>query len=489
VNGFCPSFVSVEGGTLKKGQAKQSPSGPDWNALASELPAPVQLPIEGISNSTYGILVTGVGGSGVVTIGQLLGMAAHIEGKGVSVLDMAGLAQKGGAVFSHVQIADKQEQLFSTRIATGEADLLIGCDLIVAAGQEALSKMRPSVTRAVVNSDVLPTSEFIRNRDWSISNQDLKNNILTAAGEKEIDFIDANALAVSHMGDALYTNPLLMGYAWQRGWIPLSRQAIMKAIELNDMSVANNVKAFCIGQLAAVKPELLTTRKLQTIEFKRNPNHSSKPITEVIAARAQELTNYQNKAYADRYLREVNRVIVLEKKLQLDEQLSTAVAHNLFKLMAYKDEYEVARLMSTDTFKKKVAAQFDGDYTLAYHLAPPLLSSVDPKTGRPKKIRFGAWLGTGFNLLAKMKFLRGTVFDVFGATQERRLERKLIDDYLDLLETFSNGLTPTSHSLTLRLAKLPEDIRGYGPVKLKAIETALVKRDELLAMLNEISRK
>jgi indolepyruvate ferredoxin oxidoreductase len=472
---------------LKKGKLAQSAAPPDWIALASELPAPEQLPIEGISNSTYGILVTGVGGSGVVTIGQLLGMAAHIEGKGVSVLDMAGLAQKGGAVFSHVQIAKTQEQLFSTRIATGEADLLIGCDLIVAAGHEALSKMRPSVTRAVVNSDVQPTSEFIRNRDWSISNQDLKNNILTAAGQKEIDFIDANALAVSHMGDALYTNPLLMGYAWQRGWIPLSRQAIMKAIELNDMSVANNVEAFCIGQLAAAKPKLVSTQTLQTIEFKRNPNQSDKPIAEVIATRAKELTGYQNKAYADRYLNEVNRVIAIEKKLQLDGQLSSAVAHNLFKLMAYKDEYEVARLMSSNTFKQKIAAQFDGDYKLAYHLAPPLFSRVDPKTGRPKKIRFGSWLSTGFNLLAKMKFLRGTAFDLFGATHERQLERKLIHDYFEFLRTLESHLSLRSHSLALRLAKVPDDIRGYGSVKLKAIESAVAKHQNLLIQFNKIS--
>jgi indolepyruvate ferredoxin oxidoreductase len=491
VNGFCPSFVSVEGGNLKKGMASsaQKAASPNWSALAEALPAPVQLPIEGSSNNTYGILVTGVGGSGVVTIGQLLGMAAHIEGKGVSVLDMAGLAQKGGAVFSHVQIAQKQEQLFSTRIATGEADLLIGCDLIVAAGHEALSKMRPSVTRAVVNSDVQPTSEFIRNRDWSISNQDLKNNILTAAGQKEIDFIDANALALAHMSDALYTNPLLMGYAWQRGWIPLSRQAMMKAIELNDMAIANNVKAFCIGQLAAAKPQLVAvpapTPTLQTIEFKRDAKQLVKPIDEILTIRAQELTLYQNKGYADRYLQQVNQVIRLEEKLLLDDSLSRAVAHNLFKLMAYKDEYEVARLMSTDTFKHKIAAQFEGDFTLAYHLAPPLLSRIDSKTGRPKKIRFGPWLGAGFKCLAKMKPLRGTVFDVFGATHERRLERALVVEYMHLIHIFSTKLKPSDLVLALKLAKIPEEIRGYGPVKLQAMKDAQLKRATLLNAFNK----
>jgi indolepyruvate ferredoxin oxidoreductase len=490
VNGFCPSFVSVEGGQLKKGKTKSTPT-QDWGALAEALEPPTQLPIEGISNSTYGILVTGVGGSGVVTIGQLLGMAAHIEGKGVSVLDMAGLAQKGGAVFSHVQIAKKQEQLFSTRIATGEADLLIGCDLIVAAGHEALSKMRPSVTRAVVNSDVQPTSEFIRNRDWSISNEDLKNNILTAAGQKEIDFIDANALALAHMGDELYTNPLLMGYAWQRGWIPLSRQAIMKAIELNDMSVASNVKAFCIGQLAAVKPELLAQAtgnpKLQTIEFKRNAKQSNKPLAEVMALRVKELTLYQNKAYADRYLNGVNRIFALEKKLGLDDQLSNAVVNNLFKLMAYKDEYEVARLMSTTAFKEKIAAQFEGDYILAYHLAPPILSRIDPKTGRPTKIRFGSWLGKGFNIIAKMKFLRGSILDVFGATQERRLERGLVEEYFSLIDLLSTELSASNHASAVRLAKIPENIRGYGPVKMLAMKNAKDKRTLLLKEFNSIS--
>jgi indolepyruvate ferredoxin oxidoreductase len=485
VKGFCPSFVSVEGGQLKKGKGSSTPKEPDWESLALALPAPMQLPIEGVSNSTYGILVTGVGGSGVVTIGQLLGMAAHIEGKGISVLDMAGLAQKGGAVFSHVQIAKEQEQLFSTRIATGEADLLIGCDLIVAAGHEALSKMRPSVTRAIVNSKVQPTSEFIRNRDWSISNHNLKNNILTAAGQQEIDFIDANALALAHMGDALYTNPLLMGYAWQRGWIPLSRQAIMKAIELNDMSVKSNMKAFCIGQLATAKPDLVAVTTSQTIEFKRNPKHPGNSLENMVASRIVELTQYQNKAYADRYLSAVNRISALEKKLQLDDQLSKAVAHNLFKLMAYKDEYEVARMMSTDTFKQKIAASFEGSYTLAYHLAPPLLSKVDEKTGRPKKIRFGPWLGVGFKLLAKMKPLRGTLFDVFGATHERRLERALVTEYFSLLEMFTNRLDASQLKIALQLAKIPEEIRGYGPVKLIAMEQANTKRAALLDLFNK----
>jgi indolepyruvate ferredoxin oxidoreductase len=484
VNGFCPSFVSVEGGQLKKGKSTSSTPAQDWIALADALAPPAQLPIEGISNSTYGILVTGVGGSGVVTIGQLLGMAAHIEGKGVSVLDMAGLAQKGGAVFSHVQIASTQEQLFSTRIATGEADLLIGCDLIVAAGQEALSKMRPSVTRAIVNSDVQPTSEFIRNRDWSISIDDLKSNILNAAGEKEIDFIDANALAVAQMGDALYTNPLLLGYAWQRGWIPLSRRAIMKAIELNDISVANNIKAFCVGQLAATQPGLVgapkAANKLQTIEFKRNAAQLTEPLTAIVELRAKELTKYQNKAYADRYENAVNRIASIEKKLQLNDQLSKAVAHNLFKLMAYKDEYEVARLMSTDAFKQSIAAQFEGNYRLAYHLAPPLLSRVDPKTGRPKKIRFGAWLGIGFTILSRLKLLRGTFFDLFGATHERHLERALVAEYFELTEILIKRLDASNHAVALRLTKIPEEIRGYGPVKIQAIQNAKIAKVQLL---------
>ena len=497
VKGFCPSFVSIEGGQLKKGVSaaassnSNSNSAPiDWASIASALPAPEQLPITTGGGRTYGIMVTGVGGSGVVTIGQLLGMAAHIEGKGVSVLDMAGLAQKGGAVFSHVQLAEKQSHVHSTRIATGEADLLIGCDLIVAAGVEALSKMRRTVTRAIINSDVQPTSDFIRDRDWALPTEALKQNIFNAAGKDEMFFLDATLLAVNTMGDALYTNPLLMGYAWQKGWIPLQLVAIEKAIELNAVAVANNLKAFAIGRVAAGRPEQIkpfvrTGSEVKIIEFKRIAKDGQTHLSEtaldaLIQSRSAELVNYQNTAYANRYIKLVQQIRTLEKERLNSTALTEAVARNLFKLMAYKDEYEVARLMSTTVFKAKVAAQFEGNYKLSYHLAPPLISRIDPKTGRPSKIKFGPWMGGAFGVLAGFKFLRGSALDVFGKTQERRAERQLIVEYEEFLVSLSNSLSQDGVTKALKIARLPESIRGFGPVKEKAMSAAALERKALM---------
>jgi indolepyruvate ferredoxin oxidoreductase len=479
--GFCPSFVAVEGGQLRKGQALDTAPAIDWLEEAKKLMPPNKLSLGVSGNSTYGILVTGIGGSGVVTIGQLLGMAAHIEGKGVTVLDMAGLAQKGGAVYSHIQLAARPEQLFSTRIATGEADLIIGCDLVVASGHEALSKMRPSVTRGVFNDAVQATSEFIRNRDATIPQQALKHNIATAAGEQELDFFDATAIATRHMGDALYTNPLLMGYAWQKGWIPLTLDAIVKAIELNAISVKANIEAFAIGRLTASKSALITASPSNThvIEFKRHP---AKEVSfeDTLAFRKQELTLYQNTAYADRYTTQVLALRAYEKDHGLEHTLSQTVAHNLFKLMAYKDEYEVARLMSTPQFRKSIEAQFTGDYKLAFFLSPPLISRVDPKTGRPKKIRFGAWMGLGFKMLQHFKRLRQTPFDVFGYTAERHQERLLLARYCQWLGSLRGTLNAANYSQAIAIAQLPASIRGFGPVKEKAIEKTTLLWDELL---------
>ncbi len=486
VKGFCPSFVSVEGGQLKKNRAAvQSEPSQDWIALAKSLQAPTQLPIEGISNNTYGILVTGVGGSGVVTIGQLLGMAAHIEGKEVSVLDMAGLAQKGGAVYSHVQIAKQPQLLFSTRIATGEADLLIGCDMVVAAGQESLSKMRPTITRGVINSDVTPTSDLIRERDHALPMAGLKSNILQAAGHQEMEFIDANQLAIKHLGDAIYTNPLLLGFAWQKGWIPLSIQAIEKAVELNGMSVESNLKALAIGRITAQQPDTVSMNRsngFSPITLHR----SSKPddLEATISIRKTELTSYQNARYAEHYLRQVRRVETATQSFSQGKQITLAVATNLYKLMAYKDEYEVARLMLAPKFKEKIAAQFEGDYQLAYHLAPPGLAKFDAKTGRPTKIRFGGWqaraMGKAFTLLTKMKVIRGTALDVFGYSAERKAERALIKNYEALIDIICASISESNQSIALELAKIPNEIRGFGPVKEKAMKVAAQKREVLL---------
>jgi len=496
LKGFCPSFVTVEGGALRRpaaGAAPHAATRPSPDAAA--LPEPERLRIEDSDDRTYGILVTGVGGTGVVTIGQLLGMAAHLEGKGVSVLDMAGLAQKGGAVFSHVQIAESPEHLYATRIATGEADLLIGCDLIVSAGNEALSKLRAGVTRAVINDDVAPTADFLRDPDWHLPAQALRRNILEAAGERDMDFVDANTLAVGLLGDALYANPLLLGYAWQKGWIPLTRESIARAIELNGVAVDANRAAFDWGRRFAVEPQAVArlaapAPRAQVIEFRRPAPRVG--LDESIAMRERQLIAYQNRAYAQRYRRLVERVRAVERERLAGGAadgagagarlaLTEAVARYYFKLLAYKDEYEVARLHADPAFRDSVAARFEGDWSLRYHLAPPLLARVDPKTGRPRKIAFGPWMTTGFSLLAKLKFLRGTPFDPFGRTHERRTERALIVDYERLIDEILERLAPERAALAVELASIPEHIRGFGPVKQRHLEDARARWADLVA--------
>jgi indolepyruvate ferredoxin oxidoreductase len=490
INGFCPSFVTVEGGKLRKGVATYQGKRPSPQSFALPEPQRVKIDASDVEhgNHTYGILVTGVGGNGVVTIGQLLGMAAHLEGKGVSVLDMAGLAQKGGAVFSHVQIAEHPEQLYATRIATGEADLLIGCDLVVSAGNEALSKMRPTVTRAVINDEVTPTSDFLRDPDWALPAQTLKNNILEAAGAQDIDLFEAQPIAVALLGDAIYTNPLLLGYAWQKGWVPLTREALHRAMELNAVSVAANIEAFewgrcCAADLAAVRQlaNLIAPTKrpdgLQVIEFKRKPEGDGVKIDqEWIKRRVIDLTSYQNSTYANRYLGLVNQAIAADKALfgKLSE-LSAAVAMVAFRLMAYKDEYEVARLYADPQFTSKIAQQFEGNYSLNFYLAPPLISRFDARLGRPRKIRFGSWMLPAFKVLHKFKGLRGTAWDVFGYTHERQQERAWVVRYESTMNRLLGSVDAQSYAKVLELARIPAVIRGYGPVKEQAMKKALLQ--------------
>lgn len=494
VNGFCPSFVTVEGGALKKPGSKPGPEGDDAEKRYANwpvLPEPEQLTIDSSGNRTYGIMITGVGGTGVVTVGQVLGMAAHLEGKGVSVLDMAGLAQKGGAVFSHVQIARRHDTLYSTRIATGEADLLLGGDLVVSSGNEALSKMRPNVTRAVINTEVSPTSDFLRDPDWQLPAEDLRRNIVDAAGEIDIDFVDLSALATQLLGDSLYANPMLIGYAWQKGWIPLSRVALERAFELNGVAVKNNQQAFMWGRRLAHDPERVKrlAQPAQVIEFRRPSGQikTDADLNALIDHRAEFLTAYQSARYAQHYQKLLERV----RQAEADRigahtsklRLSVAVAKSLFKLMAYKDEYEVARLHSDPAFKARIAEQFEGDYTLKFHLAPPIISKVDPNSGRPAKRQFGQWMLSAMGLLKHGKALRGTPLDPFGRNEERRSERALIKQYEKLIDEMLNHLKPENFDTAVALAEVPMSIRGYGPVKEKNLHEARIMQAELLARL------
>jgi len=472
LKGFCPSFVTVEGGRLKRGSAAA--------AAAAPLPPPN---VPGIGEGhTFGVVITGVGGTGVVTIGQWLGMAAHLEGRGLSVLDMAGLAQKGGAVFSHVQIARDPAHLYATRIAMGEADLVLGCDLITSASNEALSKIQPGLTRAVINTAESPTAAFVRDPNWSFGGASLAQQVREAVGDDaRLALVDATQWATALMGDGIYTNPFVIGYAWQKGWLPLAHESLMRAIELNGVAVEANQRAFEWGRAAAHDPEAVRriVAPAPVIELKR-----ASTLDELVARRVEVLTAYQDTAYARRYADLVERVRRVESdRLQGSTRLAEAVARYYFKLLAIKDEYEVARLHRDPAFLARVAAQFEGDYRLHYHLAPPLLARPDPVTGRAKKIRFGPWMLTAFGVLARLKFLRGSAFDPFGRSAERRAERALIGEYEQWIDEALARLDADNHGVAVELASLPEQIRGFGHVRERHLREARPRQAALLARL------
>ena len=467
VNGFCPSIVTVHGGTVRRGRALAS--GKDEFA---SLPEPQHPALA----EPYGILVAGVGGTGVVTIGALLGMAAHLEGKGVTVLDMTGLAQKGGAVMSHVRIAASQDQLHSVRIATGEARLLLGCDIVVAVSDDALSKTAVGATRAVVNTAQTITGEFLRSPDRVFPEGAMEQSVIDAIGDAAASFIDASRLATRLMGNGLATNIFMLGYAFQRGLVPLSSAALLRAIELNGATVEENRRAFSWGRRLALDPA--GVQALVADEPDATSNHRlSASLDELIERRRDYLTAYQDAAYAERYITLVERT----RKLGAgDTALSEAVARNYFKLLAYKDEYEVARLFSDPQFQKSLAAGFEGDYRLNFHITLPWSKAAHPGD-EPKKIRFGPWLLPAMKILARFKFLRGTMFDPFGLNAERRQEKQLVADYEATVALILKNPYHDRIALAIALASVPESIRGYGPVKQQAITQTKAKHAELLA--------
>ncbi|CAM9849411.1 unnamed protein product, partial [Phaeothamnion confervicola] len=472
VKGFCPSFVTVEGGALRKGKAAPKEGGGSFPALIDPQPASLDEPCS--------VLVTGIGGTGVVTIGQILAMAGHLEGKGVSVLDMSGLAQKGGPVMSHVKIARTPGELHAARIGTGNADLVIGCDLVVTASADALGTMSADRTKAVVNATTAPTAEFVKNPDWQLPGSDLQHDVREACGGKDADFVAAAEMATSLMGDSIATNMFMLGYAYQKGWVPLSAGAIERAIELNGIAVEFNRKSFVWGRRAAT--DLEGVRRAATpADVIPISQHFSRTLDELVERRVKLLTEYQDARYAARYSALVARVSEAEGRLAGGEELAKAVARYGAKLMAYKDEYEVARLHSDGGFRKKIDAMFEGDYKLVFHLAPPLLAKADPQTGEPRKMTFGPWMMAAFRLLAKLKGLRGTALDPFGHTDERRAERRLVADYEGTVDELLRGLTRENLSLAVEVASLPESIRGYGHIKAKNIVAADGRREALMA--------
>ena len=457
VKGFCPSFVTVEGGQLRKKDKKAGAA--EWTGGA--LPEP-KLPA--LTDEAWGIIVAGVGGTGVITIGQLLGMAAHIEGKGIVTQDAAGLAQKGGATWSHVLIGAHQDAIRTTRVSAASADLVIGCDPIVAAHKETWQRLRAGRSHVALNANATPTAAFVKNPDWQNPAQECVDTLVNNLGAEAVGVFDAEAAATALMGDSIYTNPMMLGYAWQRGWVPLGHAALMRAIELNAVAVAQNKTAFEWGRRAAhdLKAVLAllspASAGAQVIQFKKRET-----VDSLVQRRVEFLTGYQNAAYAASYQAFVQRVREVEAPFG-KSSLTEAVARNLFKLMAYKDEYEVARLHSDRSFHDRLAQQFDGDFKLKLHLAPPLLAKKNEK-GELVKQKFGGYMFTVFRLLAPFKFLRGTALDPFGKTEERRTERALIGEYRTCIEELLQTLDAGNHALALEIARLPEQIKGFGHVK------------------------
>ncbi len=477
LKGYCPSFVSVIGGSLRKVDRGADPGGDE---LFAALPEPAAPDLA----RPWNVLVTGIGGSGVVTVGALLGMAAHLEGRGVSTLDVTGLAQKNGPVTSHVRVAADPAALHATRIAGGAADLVLGCDIVVAVGAESLSRMGKGRTTAVLNRDVAPTFEFAANPDLDLSPQAMEEAVAAAAGAEACHFLPATSLATALLGDALFTNPFLLGYAYQLGRLPVGRGALERAIQLNGKAVEANLRAFAWGRLAA--------HDLGAVERVARPARSAEEapgLEALLARRVEELTAYQDAAYARRYREWVERVAARERELGADETpLAEAVASYYFKLLAYKDEYEVARLMSDPGFRRQLDSQFAGDYRLQWHAAPPriplldaLLRRRDPDTGRTRKIALGGWSFRFLSVLARFKFLRGTRFDPFGASAHRRLERALVAEYEQTLSELLRDLTPQNRALAVEIASLPEQIRGFESVKEQHLERARARQAELLA--------
>ncbi len=468
LKGFCPSFVTVEGGQLKKKAQGQASSPYELGVLPE--------PVIPAAATAYGIVVAGVGGTGVITIGQLLGMAAHIEGKGIVTQDAAGLAQKGGATWSHVLIADTPEEIRTTRVGMAAADLILGCDPIVTAGKETALRMREGRTRVALNGHSTPTAAFVKDANWQNPAGRCVADITQVVGAAGMGVFAADAVATRLMGDSIYVNPMLLGYAWQKGWIPLGREALLRAMELNGVAVEANKAAFAWGRQAAhdwTRVQALLT-PVQALQFR--PRET---VDNLVARRVEFLTGYQNAAYAESYRAFVQKVQAAEAPLG-KTALTEAVARYLFKLMAYKDEYEVARLHSDPAFRARIGAMFEGEYKLHYYLAPPLLAKKNAR-GELIKRPYGPAMGTAFRLLARLKGLRGTVLDPFGRTAERRTERALIAEYRACIEELLSGLNTATHAAAVEIARLPEQIRGYGHVKERHLGVTRRLWDERMA--------
>jgi len=468
--GFCPSFVGVSGGRLRKRSGALSSGKETFLARVAALPAPAPHRWDG----PWDLLVTGVGGTGIVTVGALIAMAAHLEAKSASVLDFMGFAQKGGSVLSFVRLADVPARLNQVRIDTQQADAVLACDLVVGASPEALQTVRHGRTRIVANLHEIPVAESLKNPDADLKIDGLLAKMRFAAGNERVETFDAQALAEEFLGDTVTANIVAMGFAWQRGLIPIGLPALRRAIELNNVAVENNLLSFALGRLAAAQPDALREGVA--------PAAADDTLDALIARGVAHLTDYQNAAWAQRYEAMVQRVRQAEQACAGSDAalpLSRVVARSLLKLMSYKDEYEVARLFTDGSFARQLHEQFEGDVQLEFHMAPPLLSR--PKNGRPpRKIRLGAWMLPAMHVLAHGKALRGTVFDIFGHSEERRLERALVAQFEARVDELLAGLSNERLPIAAQIAALPLSMRGYGHVKLANVALARAREAELL---------
>jgi indolepyruvate ferredoxin oxidoreductase len=484
VKGFCPSFVTVHGGSLKKRK-------PGASVDFSTLPQPA---IATDLAEPWNILVTGIGGTGVVTIGALIGMAAHLEGKGATVLDQTGLAQKGGAVTCHLRIARNPGEIHAVRIAAGEADLVLGCDMVVVNDYWALSKIRAGRAHVVLNTYEAMPGTFTMKPDLVFPAKQIVDAVTNALDGERPDVVDATNLATKLLGDSIASNLFMLGYAWQKGWVPISLDALVRAIELNAAAVEMNKSAFNWGRMAAhdiaavkvaagaapANARDVAGATTTAILSPADDASISRSLDEEIARRVAFLTDYQNAAYANRYQTLVEKVRATEQQKSPGfTSLTEAVARYAFKLMAYKDEYEVARLYTSGEFEKRIRETFDGDFKLHFNLAPPLFAKKDAE-GHLRKAEYGTWVLGAFKLLAKLRGLRGTALDVFGYTAERKGERQLIADYFATVGTLLATLDHDNHALAVEIASVPEQIRGYGHVKERHLAAALIRQEQLM---------
>ena len=481
VNGFCPSFVTIEGGERQERQAAAATAFP-----ADEL-GKLELPELADVGSGYDLLVTGVGGTGVITVGALITMAAHIEGKGASVLDFTGFAQKFGPVLSYIRIASEPSKLNQVRIEKAQADALIGCDLVVSSSPKASSTYRPGSTRAVLNTTEMSTADFVRFRDASLRANERVESIGRVIGEQNLSTVAANQIAEALLGNTIYANVLMLGYAWQRALVPVSIEAILRAIELNGVEVDRNKEAFGWGRIAAGNPD-----RIKELLAGLDPaTDIDETLDQLVQRRAEFLIDYQNHALAEKYHELVNRVRTAEEQIAATGELglTDAVARSYFKLLSYKDEYEVARLHTSTGFLEKIRKDFGDKAKVSFHLAPPLLTRGVDARGRPRKRQFGPWMKFAFGVLARFRGLRGTRFDPFALTADRKLERALIGEFEDLVEEILSGLGAANLGEATEIVSLIMEIRGYGPVKKEATEKIRGQISGRLANFMQITGK